>query len=104
MRRRFWRSFARVEAGKHQGNWRKSGENGKNRGKMRQLFLRFTHKVREIIKLLYNDGWEWVGTRGSHRYFKHPEKPGKVTVAGHPSKDLRPKTKSTILKQAGFKK
>jgi predicted RNA binding protein YcfA (HicA-like mRNA interferase family) len=35
------------------------------------------------------DGWNLVATRGSHRQFKHPSKPGHVTVAGQPGEDLR---------------
>ena len=29
-------------------------------------------KIREVIKLIENDGWYLVRTRGSHRQFKHP--------------------------------
>jgi predicted RNA binding protein YcfA (HicA-like mRNA interferase family) len=46
-------------------------------------------KVREILKLLKDDGWYFVTTEGSHRQFKHSTKPGRVTVAGHPSDDIR---------------
>jgi predicted RNA binding protein YcfA (HicA-like mRNA interferase family) len=60
-------------------------------------------KVREVIKLLQSDGWVLITIRGSHRQFKHPTKPGKVTVAGKPSTDLPPKTLSSILRQAGLK-
>jgi predicted RNA binding protein YcfA (HicA-like mRNA interferase family) len=41
-------------------------------------------------------------TRGSHRQFKHPVKPGRVTVPGHPADDLSPGMLSSILKQAGL--
>jgi predicted RNA binding protein YcfA (HicA-like mRNA interferase family) len=37
-------------------------------------------KVRDAIILLENDGWFLVATRGSHRQYKHPVKPGRVTV------------------------
>lgn len=57
-------------------------------------------KVREILELLAHDGWELVATRGSHRQFKHPTKPGRVTVAGKRSDDLHPKTAASILRQA----
>jgi predicted RNA binding protein YcfA (HicA-like mRNA interferase family) len=57
-------------------------------------------KVRDIIKLIQEDGWYHVGTRGGHRQFKHPMKAGKVTVAGHPSDELHPKTVKSILEQA----
>jgi len=40
-------------------------------------------KVREVIRLLERGGWVLVVTRGSHRQFKHPIKPGRVTVSGH---------------------
>ena len=60
-------------------------------------------KVREVIKLIEQDGWVQVRQRSSHRQFKHPTKPGLVTVAGHPNEDLAPKTLSSILRQAGLK-
>jgi predicted RNA binding protein YcfA (HicA-like mRNA interferase family) len=41
-------------------------------------------KVSEAIKLLQDDGWVWISGRGGHRQFKHPAKPGRVTVAGKP--------------------
>ena len=60
-------------------------------------------KVRDAIRLIEDDGWRLVATRGSHRQFKHPQKPGRVTVAGKPSDDLAPGTFNSILKQAGLK-
>lgn len=38
-------------------------------------------KVRDVIKLIEKDGWHLVVTEGSHRQYKHPAKPGRVTVA-----------------------
>lgn len=61
-------------------------------------------KVRDIIELIEADGWFLVVTKGSHRQYKHPQKPGRVTVAGHPSHDLAPGTLNSILKQAQLKK
>ncbi|HLQ01923.1 MAG TPA: type II toxin-antitoxin system HicA family toxin [Burkholderiales bacterium] len=61
-------------------------------------------KVSEVLRLLNQDGWYLVATRGSHRQFKHPTKPGRVTVAGKPSDDLAPGTLNSILKQSGLKK
>lgn len=61
-------------------------------------------KVREILQVLADDGWQVVATRGSHRQLKHTEKPGRVTVAGRPSDDLHPKTAASILRQAGLKR
>jgi predicted RNA binding protein YcfA (HicA-like mRNA interferase family) len=60
-------------------------------------------KVREAIKLVESDGWYLVSTKGSHRQYKHPTKPGRVTTAGKPSDDIAPGTLNSVLKQAGLK-
>jgi predicted RNA binding protein YcfA (HicA-like mRNA interferase family) len=46
------------------------------------------------------DGWYLARTRGSHRHYKHPMKPGIVTIAGHPNVDIPKGTLNSILKQA----
>jgi predicted RNA binding protein YcfA (HicA-like mRNA interferase family) len=61
-------------------------------------------KVREVLQLLKRDEWFLVATHGSHQQYKHPHKPGRVTVAGKPGDDLPPGTLNSILKQAGLKK
>jgi len=61
-------------------------------------------KVRDTIKMIEADGWYLVATKGSHRQYKHPTKPGRVTIAGHPGDDLGPGTLNSILKQAQLKK
>ena len=61
-------------------------------------------KVREILRLLSNDGWYLIVTEGSHRQFRHPTKPGRTTVSGHPGDDIHPKTLKSILTQAGLLK
>ena len=61
-------------------------------------------KVKDLIRLLEEDGWELARTRGSHRQFKHPGKPGTVTVAGKARLDVPPGTLNAVLKQAGLKK
>jgi len=61
-------------------------------------------KVRDVIRAIEADGWRLVKQQGSHRQYKHHAKPGKVTVAGHPSMELAPKTFKSILDQAGLKK
>jgi predicted RNA binding protein YcfA (HicA-like mRNA interferase family) len=58
-------------------------------------------KVREVIRQLEQSGWALVATRGSHRQFKHPHRPGRVTVAGKPSDDLASGTLKSIAKQSG---
>lgn len=60
-------------------------------------------KVRETIKLIEKDGWYLIRQKGSHRQYKHPEKPGRVTIAGNLNDDLAPGTLNSILKQAGLK-
>jgi predicted RNA binding protein YcfA (HicA-like mRNA interferase family) len=57
---------------------------------------------RETIALLLRDGWAEAGQTGSHRHFKHPTKPGKVTVP-HPKHDLPVKTVKSIEKASGVK-
>jgi len=59
-------------------------------------------KVRDVIRRLVKDGWVQVAQKGSHRQFKHPSKPGKVTVPGKPSDDLPEGTYRSILRQAGL--
>jgi predicted RNA binding protein YcfA (HicA-like mRNA interferase family) len=61
-------------------------------------------KVRQIIKLIEWDGWRQVSQKGSHRQFKHPSKPGRVTVPGHRNGDLGPEMRANILRQAGLKR
>jgi predicted RNA binding protein YcfA (HicA-like mRNA interferase family) len=61
-------------------------------------------KVRDVIKLLERDGWNLDRTRGSHRQYKHPTKPGLVTLPGKPGDDLAAGTLNSVFKQAGLKK
>jgi predicted RNA binding protein YcfA (HicA-like mRNA interferase family) len=61
-------------------------------------------KVREVIKLIEADGWYLVRMKGSHRQYKHPTKPGRVTIAGNLNDDIAPGTLNSILKQAQLKK
>ena len=59
-------------------------------------------KVRDFIKLLRADGWSLKNTEGDHRHYVHTEKAGKVTVSGHPSDEIHPKTLKSMLRQAGL--
>jgi predicted RNA binding protein YcfA (HicA-like mRNA interferase family) len=61
-------------------------------------------KVRDVIKRLEQEGWYLVAMRGSHRQYKHPDKPGRVTIAGKPGHDLAPGTYGSILRQAGLQR
>ena len=60
-------------------------------------------KVREVIRLLERDGWELVVIQGSHRQFKHPRKPGRVTVSGSRGDDMPKGTLASVKRQAGLK-
>jgi predicted RNA binding protein YcfA (HicA-like mRNA interferase family) len=57
-------------------------------------------KVREVVRLLEADGWIYQYSRGDHHYYKHPTKPGKITLPGKGSDTLHPKTLNSILKMA----
>ena len=61
------------------------------------------YKVKEVIKLLEQDGWFLVNTVGDHRQFKHPTKKGRVTVAGKNSASMNQFDLNSIWKQAGWK-
>ena len=60
-------------------------------------------KVRQVIEILRDDAWFLKRTQGSHRQYKHLEKPGLVTVPGNMNDELAPGTLNSILKQAGLK-
>jgi predicted RNA binding protein YcfA (HicA-like mRNA interferase family) len=61
-------------------------------------------KIRDLIEIPERDGWVQIRTRGSHRQFRHPSKPGMVTVAGKPGGDIPAGTLGSVLKQAGLGK
>ena len=60
-------------------------------------------KVKEVIKMIEQDGWFMIRRRGSHRQYRHNYKKGLVTVAGHLNDDLAKGTLNSVLKQAGLK-
>jgi len=60
-------------------------------------------KVRDAIKIIEQDGWFMVRSKGSHRQYRHNKKKGVVTIAGHTNDDLAKGTLNSILKQAGLK-
>lgn len=60
-------------------------------------------KIKEIIKLIEENGWYQVTQRGSHRQFKHDTLKGRVTIAGKLSDDVDKGTLNSIFKQAGLK-
>ena len=60
-------------------------------------------KVREVIRMVEDDGWRVIGQKGSHRQFKHAKKPGRVTIAGNLGDEVKPGTLASIKRQAGLK-
>lgn len=62
--------------------------------------MRRPTKVEKVLKALKDDGWQLVATKGSHRQFKHPRKPGRVTVPGKKSDELAPGTLASVKRQA----
>ena len=60
-----------------------------------------SYSSREVIKILLEDGWYEVKVVGSHHQYKHPTKPGKVTVK-HPDKDIPRPTLDSIERQSGL--
>lgn len=61
------------------------------------------YKTKDVIKLLEADGWYLKKIRGDHRQFAHPEKAGKVTIAGPMNKEMEQFILNSIWKQAGWK-
>jgi predicted RNA binding protein YcfA (HicA-like mRNA interferase family) len=57
-------------------------------------------KVRDVIRLIEDDGWRCVVVRGSHRQFTHGSKTGRVTISGHPGDDMPKGTLASVLRQA----
>jgi predicted RNA binding protein YcfA (HicA-like mRNA interferase family) len=61
-------------------------------------------KVRDVIRLIENDGWLFHSQKGSHRQFVHPVKKGRVTVAGKPGDDMPTGTLGDVCNQAQIEK
>ena len=60
-------------------------------------------RVKEIIKIIEQDGWFMVRIKGSHRQYKHQDKKGVVTIAGNLNDELAKGTLNSILNKAGLK-
>jgi predicted RNA binding protein YcfA (HicA-like mRNA interferase family) len=59
-------------------------------------------RFRELEKQILDDGWFLADVGGSHYQYKHPTKPGKVTIPNHRG-DIPHKVVDSVLKQAGLK-
>ncbi len=60
-------------------------------------------RPRDIEKIIMDDGWVYKTTKGSHKHFVHPTKPGKVTIPQHSGDTIDKLLYARILKQAGLK-
>ena len=49
------------------------------------------HSSAKAEQTIRQAGWYYVYTKGDHKHFKHPTKPGKVTIPAN-RKDLNIKT------------
>jgi predicted RNA binding protein YcfA (HicA-like mRNA interferase family) len=67
------------------------------------LWYNKTMKVKDIIKKIEKDGWFLVTTKGSHRQYKHINKPGRVTISGNLNDDIAHGTLNSVMKQAQIK-
>ena len=77
--------------------------NARSDRKLAKSKVKPIRKVKHVIRFIQEDGWYLDRIRGSHRHFKHPIKPGIVTVPKQLNADLAPGTLNSILKQAGLK-
>ena len=59
-------------------------------------------KPSEMERIIMDDGWILYSQTGSHRQYRHPTKPGKVTIPFHKGKEINPITEKSIRKQAGI--
>jgi predicted RNA binding protein YcfA (HicA-like mRNA interferase family) len=60
---------------------------------------------RQIIRMIEDNGWRLERTVGSHMQYRHPTKPGTVTIpgGGKLAREVPPGTLNSIKKQAGLK-
>ncbi len=58
---------------------------------------------KELDKLLRNNGWFPVRSKGSHFQYQHKDRPNTIAVPNHNGKDIKTGTLNSILKQAGLR-
>ena len=57
---------------------------------------------RDAEKMVKADGWYYVYANGSHYYYNHATKHGKVCIPFHAGKDLSRRVVDSIKRQAGI--
>jgi predicted RNA binding protein YcfA (HicA-like mRNA interferase family) len=60
-------------------------------------------KVKEVIKMIEEEGWFMVRRKGSHRQYKHADRKGLVTIAGNLNDEIAKGTLNSVLRQSGLK-
>ena len=58
--------------------------------------------AQQAERAILRDGWRFASSTGSHHHYRHPSKPGKVTIAHHAGQIISPKSTASIIKQAGL--
>lgn len=61
------------------------------------------YTAKQLERLIMKKGWYLIGQKGSHRHYKHPTLPGKISIPFHKPDKLKPATANNILKVAGLK-
>jgi len=64
---------------------------------MREVVLKF----KELERIIKADGCRLADISGSHYQYKHPVKPGRVTIPTHKG-ELKRKIVQSAMKQAGL--
>ncbi len=59
-------------------------------------------KAVDFIKLIEKVGWEFARQNGSHKVFKHPDKPNNLSIPCHKGKDINSKLLKRLIKDAGL--
>jgi predicted RNA binding protein YcfA (HicA-like mRNA interferase family) len=57
---------------------------------------------RQLIRALQRAGFVLHHVRGSHHYFRHPDKPGVLVTVPYHNRDLKRGTLRAIMRQAGL--
>ena len=59
-------------------------------------------RVRAIVRAMKRDGWYVDRQQGSHRQFKHPTKPNRITISYPDDQDVSPSEARKMLEEAGL--
>lgn len=61
-------------------------------------------KVRDVVKALEADGWEFArrGGRSSHRLYKKESVSAEISISGEDSKDVSPGQLQDIRRKSGL--